>query len=125
MMPQTPKIFDITCKINTHTFMPTPNALFSNTVLQFEKFKDNDLLKSLVPNLAGVLPGDAIQYVPYEMGYVLLNQLEKLLGGPSVFKPFLKSYLDKYAFQSITTDVWMKYLYHYFSDKIEVTHFFI
>jgi len=80
-------------------------------------------MKSLVPNLKDMLPNDFMQYVPYNMGCILLLDLEKLLGGPSVFEPFLKSYFSKFAFQSITTDDWLNFLYESFPDKTVVTTF--
>jgi len=85
--------------------------------------KGTDLTKSLIPNLKNILPNDFTQYVPYEMGFILLCELEDLLGGPSVFEPFLKSYFSKFALQSITTNDWLKFLYESFPDKITVTSF--
>jgi len=85
--------------------------------------KDTSLTKSLIPDLRDMLPNDFMQYVPYEMGFILLCELEKLLGGPSVFEPFLKSFFSKFAFQSITTNDWLMFLYDSFPDKINVTSF--
>jgi len=85
--------------------------------------KDTRLIRSLVPNLVDILPNDFAQYVPYEMGCILLRELEELLGGPSVFEPFLKSFFSKFAFQSITTNDWLKFLYESFPDKTMVTNF--
>jgi len=81
------------------------------------------LTKSLIPNLENMLPNDLEQYVPYEMGFILLCKVEHLLGGPSVFEPFLKSYFTKFALQSITTNDWWNFLYESFPDKIMVTSF--
>jgi len=87
--------------------------------------KDSSLTKSLIPNLDMLSnPNDLKQYVPYEMGFILLRDLEQLLGGPSVFEPFLKSYFTKFALQSITTNDWLRFLYESFPDKIEVTSFY-
>jgi leukotriene-A4 hydrolase len=48
----------------------------------------------------------------------LLYHIEKTVGGGDIFEPFLKSYVGKFAGQSITTDQWKDYLYEYF----EKTH---
>ncbi|XP_014474504.1 PREDICTED: leukotriene A-4 hydrolase [Dinoponera quadriceps] len=77
-------------------------------------------LTNLLPNLVGVDPDDAFSIVPYEKGHTFLFYLEQLLGGPEVFEPFLKSYLDMYKYKSIKTDTWKDYLYHYFPDKVEL-----
>ncbi|XP_071559234.1 leukotriene A-4 hydrolase-like [Temnothorax nylanderi] len=77
--------------------------------------------KCLLPNLGGLFPViEATQYVPYERGCMLLEKLEIMLGGSSVFEPFLKSYFNAFAFKSISTQDWQIYLYQYFSDKKEM-----
>lgn len=72
--------------------------------------------------MADSLPHEVIQYVPYEVGCILLDRLENILGGPLVFEPFLKSYFYKFAYKSICTKDWMDYLYEYFSEQHEVTN---
>ncbi|CAO3637411.1 unnamed protein product [Cunninghamella blakesleeana] len=73
----------------------------------------------LKPDLSGGIdPDDYFSSVPYEKGFNLLYHIEKVVGGPSIFEPFLKSYVQKYAGQSITTDDWKNYLFEYF----EKTH---
>ncbi|XP_071639628.1 leukotriene A-4 hydrolase-like [Temnothorax longispinosus] len=80
-----------------------------------------DSLKCLKPNLTNLLPYEATEYVPYEWGCVLLTHLEYMLElkKSSVFELFLKSYFLKFAFKSINTQDWIKYLYLYFSGKKE------
>lgn len=80
------------------------------------------MLKCLIPDLKNVSPNDAIKHVPYEVGCMILDRLESVLGGPTVFEPFLKSYFYKFAYQSIQTDDWRKYLNTYFSEKKEVIY---
>ncbi|XP_071554351.1 leukotriene A-4 hydrolase-like [Temnothorax nylanderi] len=77
-----------------------------------------DLLKCLVPDLLqkDLLSHKTIDFVPYEMGCTLLDCLEDMLG-PSLFESFLLSYFNEFAYKSISTDDWKKYLYRYFSDK--------
>lgn len=57
----------------------------------------------LVPDLTGIDPGDSFSRVPYEKGHTLLWYLETLVGGPSEFEPFLRAYVDKFKYQSITS----------------------
>ena len=72
----------------------------------------------LVPKLVGVDPDDAFSAVPYEKGSTLLFYLEQKLGGPDVFEPFLRAYIDKFKYKSITTDDWKAFLYEFFNDKV-------
>ncbi|KAB7500706.1 Leukotriene A-4 hydrolase [Armadillidium nasatum] len=74
----------------------------------------------LVPDYEGVDPDEAYSVVPYEKGHTFLWYLENLLGGPEVFDPFLKAYIEKYHHQSIDTEVFKSFLLNYFSDKAEV-----
>ncbi|XP_042225073.1 leukotriene A-4 hydrolase-like isoform X1 [Homarus americanus] len=81
---------------------------------------ENDPLTCLIPDLTGVDPDDAFSTVPYEKGHTLLWYLETLVGGPSEFEPFLKAYLDKFKYQSITSEVFRSFLFEYFVDKKNV-----
>lgn len=47
-----------------------------------------------------------------------MRYLEDLFGGPSVFEPFLKKYLDKFKYQSILTKDFKQYVYEYFIETI-------
>ncbi|XP_058804623.1 leukotriene A-4 hydrolase [Phymastichus coffea] len=80
----------------------------------------NNPLTDLVPNLVGIDPDDAFSTVPYEKGHTLLFYLEELLGGPEVFEPYLKSYLNTFKYKSLNTTQWKDFLYKYFSDKTEI-----
>ncbi|KAI8089608.1 peptidase family M1-domain-containing protein [Halteromyces radiatus] len=69
----------------------------------------------LKPDLSsGIDPDDYFSSVPYEKGFNLLYHIEKVVGGGDIFEPFLKSYVGKFAGQSITTEQWKDYLYEYF-----------
>jgi len=74
-------------------------------------------LTNLVPDLNGVDPEDAFSRVPYEKGFTLLYYLEQLLGGPDVFEPFLRSYIETFKYKSVTTDEWKDFLFQYFNDQ--------
>ncbi|GAB1606419.1 leukotriene A-4 hydrolase-like [Argonauta hians] len=71
----------------------------------------------LVPDLKGVHPDFAFSTVPYEKGYALLYYLEELVGGPEVFEPFLKAYIEHFKYRSINTTQWKDFLLTYFTEK--------
>ncbi|XP_048867569.1 leukotriene A-4 hydrolase-like [Brienomyrus brachyistius] len=75
---------------------------------------------NLVINMEDVDPDDAFSSVPYEKGFALLYHLEELMGGPEVFMGFVKSYIQLFAYSSVTTEDWKNYLYVYFKDKVDV-----
>uniref|UniRef100_A0AAY4EXJ2 Leukotriene A(4) hydrolase n=1 Tax=Denticeps clupeoides TaxID=299321 RepID=A0AAY4EXJ2_9TELE len=83
-------------------------------------FGKNNPLTNLVPNLDEVDTDEAFSSVPYEKGFALLYHLEELLGGPEVFMAFVKSYIQLFAYSSVTTEEWKNYLYTYFKDKVDV-----
>ncbi|XP_036368514.1 leukotriene A-4 hydrolase-like [Octopus sinensis] len=71
----------------------------------------------LVPELKGVSPDDSFSSVPYEKGYALLYYLEDLVGGPEVFEPFLKAYIEHFKYHSINSHQWKEFLLSYFTEK--------
>ncbi|GFO29176.1 leukotriene a-4 hydrolase [Plakobranchus ocellatus] len=71
----------------------------------------------LVPDLRGVDPDDAFSSVPYEKGFALLYHLEQLLGGPDVFEPFLRAYIEEFKYKSISSQDWKAFLFEYFSSQ--------
>ncbi|KAH8327749.1 hypothetical protein KR074_006337 [Drosophila pseudoananassae] len=73
-------------------------------------------LTKLVVDLSNCGPDDAFSSVPYIKGSTFLRYLEDLFGGPSVFEPFLRDYLKKYAYKSIETNDFKSALYYYFKD---------
>uniref|UniRef100_A0A8C8BKL7 Leukotriene A-4 hydrolase n=1 Tax=Otus sunia TaxID=257818 RepID=A0A8C8BKL7_9STRI len=81
---------------------------------------DKNPVTNLIPNLNEVDPDVAYSSVPYEKGFALLFYLEQLLGGPDVFIGFLKAYIQQFAYKSIVTEDWKKFLYSYFKDKVDV-----
>uniref|UniRef100_A0A4W6DD91 Leukotriene A-4 hydrolase n=1 Tax=Lates calcarifer TaxID=8187 RepID=A0A4W6DD91_LATCA len=83
-------------------------------------FGANNPLTNLVPSLQDVDPDDAFSSVPYEKGFALLYHLEELLGGPEVFMGFVKSYIQMFAYSSVTTEDWKNYLFTYFKDKVDI-----
>jgi hypothetical protein len=73
-----------------------------DAVKRFEKAGTPELTK-LRTKLSGVDPDEAFSVVPYEKGYLLLRALEAAAGRAS-FDALLKSWLQKHAFGSASTD---------------------
>ncbi|KAI8992346.1 peptidase family M1-domain-containing protein [Pilobolus umbonatus] len=72
----------------------------------------------LNPDLSnGADPDDFFSRVPYEKGFNLLYHIEKVVGGPDIFEPFMKAYIEKFACQSISTDNWKQFLFDYMEKK--------
>ncbi|XP_077091079.1 leukotriene A-4 hydrolase [Siphateles boraxobius] len=85
-----------------------------------KQFGANNVLTNLVPNLHEVNTDEAFSSVPYEKGFALLYHLEELMGGPEVFMGFVKSYIQLFAYGSVTTEEWKNYLFTYFKDKVDI-----
>ncbi|CAO3594765.1 unnamed protein product [Absidia cylindrospora] len=82
-----------------------------------ELFGEDSPATVLKPDLSsGIDPDDYFSSVPYEKGFNLLYHIEKTVGGGEIFEPFLKSYVGKFAGQSITTEQWKDYLFEYFKE---------
>jgi aminopeptidase N len=67
------------------------------------RFAARPQLTRLRTALTGVDPDEAFSEVPYEKGYALLRALEDHVGRES-FTRWLRSYIQAFRFQSITTD---------------------
>ncbi|KAI8099339.1 peptidase family M1-domain-containing protein [Halteromyces radiatus] len=79
-----------------------------------ELFGKDSLATVLQPDLSnGVDPDDYFSSIPYEKGFNMLYHVETVVGGPKIFEPFVKSYVQHFASKSITTDDWKNYLYEY------------
>jgi len=64
-------------------------------------------------DLRGIDPDDYFSTVPYEKGFNLLYYLQKVVGGPDVFEPYVKAHVQHFANKSITTQEWKDFLYDY------------
>ncbi len=71
-------------------------------------------------DLEGRDPDEGMTDVAYEKGYLLLRTLEEL-AGREVFDQYLKSYFEKYQFQSIGTDKWVAYVNKYLIHEQDLT----
>ncbi|KAJ8657418.1 leukotriene A-4 hydrolase/aminopeptidase [Lichtheimia ornata] len=68
----------------------------------------------LKPDLSsGIDPDDYFSSIPYEKGFNLLYHIEKTVGGPDVFEPYMKSHVERFASKSITTEEWKAHLFEY------------
>jgi leukotriene-A4 hydrolase len=72
-------------------------------------FRERPALTRLRTHLGGVDPDDAYSQVPYEKGYLFLRALEDAVGSAR-FDAFLRSYLGRFAFQSLTTQEFLDFL---------------
>ncbi|GBF94539.1 leukotriene A-4 hydrolase [Raphidocelis subcapitata] len=71
----------------------------------------------LVPDLSGGGdPDDAFSRIPYEKGFYFLYYIQQLVGGPEAFEPFVKDYLQHFAFKTLTTAEFLSFLRAYFKD---------
>ena len=61
------------------------------------------------PNLKGRDPDDGLSAVPYDKGHWFLRWLEDSFGRKD-FDPFLRSWFDAHAFQSVGTDQFLAFL---------------
>jgi leukotriene-A4 hydrolase len=74
-----------------------------------ERFATRPQLTCLRTDLRGIDPDEAYSSVPYEKGYLMLRKLEETAGRPA-WDVFLRSYLGRFRFQSITTDQFLEFL---------------
>ena len=74
---------------------------------EMAKLPDRDQILHI--DLKGRDPDDGVTSVPYEKGALLLRSLEQKFGRER-FDAFLREYFDHFAFQSITTGIFVDYL---------------
>jgi len=79
-----------------------------------EVFGADNTLTALNTELEGIDPDDAFSSVPYEKGFTLLMYLESLVGGHEVFDPFLRSYIQQFAYKSIKSQDFIDYFTKHF-----------
>ncbi len=77
--------------------------------LALERFAHRPALTRLRTQLEGIDPDEAYSTVPYEKGYLLLRRCEELAGRPA-WDAFLRAYMKRFAFQSITTQQFLEFL---------------
>jgi leukotriene-A4 hydrolase len=72
-------------------------------------FGDKQEYTKLKPDLGGLDPDDVYSSVPYEKGFLLLVEIERVVGR-EVFDRFIRSYIADFQFTSITTSQFVEYL---------------
>lgn len=77
---------------------------------------EDNPLTCLVVDLEHVHPDDSFSRVPYEKGHTFLRYLEIVVGGPSVFEPFLRIYFDAYKYKSLDTEEFKAFFKSYFKE---------
>jgi aminopeptidase N len=77
--------------------------------VSLQRFAQRPELTRLRTDMAGVDPDEAYSTVPYEKGYLFLRRLEEL-SGREKWDRFLRAYLDRFRFQSIVTDDFLRLL---------------
>jgi len=78
--------------------------------------KGNLNFTRLSPTLGEADPDDAFSRVPYEKGFSLLLYLERKMGGPAVFEPYLLKYVETFQRKAITSDEFKTFFITYFTD---------
>eukprot|EP01087_Luapelamoeba_hula_P010470 TRINITY_DN2774_c0_g3_i1.p1 TRINITY_DN2774_c0_g3~~TRINITY_DN2774_c0_g3_i1.p1 ORF type:complete len:450 (+),score=69.22 TRINITY_DN2774_c0_g3_i1:816-2165(+) len=102
--------------------------LFGEDQRQFRTFLGNSALieaiknfgsqpqfTTLVQDQKNVDPDDAFSSVPYEKGSQFLFYLEKLVGGPAVFEPFFKKYLENFSGKTLDSAEFKEFFLNYFN----------
>lgn len=86
-----------------------------------EKLGTESELTQLKLDLAGRDPDDGMTDVAYEKGYNFLRVIEETIGRER-FDEFLKDYFEQFAFQSVTTEMFVDYLHEelIYKDSIDV-----
>lgn len=74
-----------------------------------ETMGENNPLTRLKLDLEGKDPDEGMTDIAYEKGYQFLRLLEEYVGREK-FDNFLKGYFDEFAFQAVTTEVFIEYL---------------
>ncbi|KAK4884147.1 hypothetical protein RN001_000418 [Aquatica leii] len=81
---------------------------------------EDNPITCLVVDLENTHPDDSFSKVPYEKGSIFIRYLEDLVGGPSVFEPFLRKYFDKFQFKTLNSTDFKSYFETYFANKSEI-----
>jgi len=77
--------------------------------VHLDQFGPESPLTKLRTDLAGIDPDEVYSLVPYEKGAQFVILLERAVGRPR-FDAFLREYIDRFRFRSITTDEFIAFL---------------
>jgi leukotriene-A4 hydrolase len=70
---------------------------------------------ALVYPQTGLDPDDEFSLIPYEKGFLLLTAIERAVGRHR-FDPFIRAYIDQFAFSTLTTDDFVAVLTRHLPD---------
>jgi hypothetical protein len=76
---------------------------------EFERFGKDSVLTKLRTDLKGVDPDDAFSSIPYEKGARLVALIERTVGRPR-FDGYLRGYMSRFRFTSMTSEEFRAYL---------------
>ena len=65
----------------------------------------------------GLDPDDSFSSVPYIKGQVFIRYLEKLVGGPTAFEPYLKAHVAKWQRKTVTTGEFKTFFLEFFASE--------
>nr|DBA33772.1 TPA: hypothetical protein GDO54_001410 [Pyxicephalus adspersus] len=72
--------------------------------------------RRITTKIYGVNPDDTYNETPYEKGFCFVSYLDHLTGDQSKFDAFLRAYVDKFKFQSITADEALAFYLDFFPE---------
>lgn len=82
-----------------------------------KRFTDTPELTKLKTNLKGLDPDEVFSRVPYEKGFLFVVFLEQVVGREP-FDTFMRAYMDRFAFQSITSEDFLAFFDEYFPELV-------
>jgi len=85
---------------------------------EIKRFGETSPYTSLKTNLEGTDPDEVYSQVPYEKGFLFVQLAEETLGR-EVFDAFVKRYMNRFKFSSITTETFESYFLKYFPEAAE------
>lgn len=85
-------------------------AFFADQLmLTMERYGLDSNLTCLKTSLEGLNPDDVVSYIPYFKGMFFLDKLEEAVGRET-FDPFIQKYMQRFKFQSLTTEEFLTFL---------------
>lgn len=76
---------------------------------EVKRFGDDSPYTRLRTELEGVDPDEVFSLVPYEKGFLLVRLIHETVGQQR-FDAFLRAYIERFRFQSITTEQWEEFM---------------
>lgn len=84
-----------------------------------EHFGATNPLTNMMPKLENIDPDDAFSSVPYEKGFTFLVYLERLVGGPKMFEPFFRAWIEAHHYKCVTSFDFKNFFNNYFAGKVD------